>query len=410
LSELAGRKWSPTLINASNPRFRTYRRLFHAGLAPRATRTYFSSIETESEQLLRGLARLSKEENGGGKGAFVKLLRRNAGAVILRATYGWEVKSDDDELVKAIEKAFELGSVLVGKPWMVDIIPALRFVPEWAPFASFQTRARQFREQTLKVGTIPLAFTKEQVAAGTGIECFASKLLSEESAEDRNAEQESIIKEVCSSLYSGGADTTVSGLTSFILLMTLHPEVQTRIQSELDAVVGTDRLPLCTDTANLPYLQAVFKEVLRWAPPARICVPHVLKEDDIYEGYRIPKGTTVIANIHAIMRDSSDFPEPELFNPERFFGKEDEGVPDPRKFAFGFGRRICPGAHFAEQSMLLNMARIMSVFRIEKARGVDGSIVEPSVEWTTNIVSHAKPFECRFVPRSEEALALIGDA
>ena len=105
--------------------------------------------------------------------------------------------------------------------------------------------------------------------------------------------------------------------------MTLHPDVQRQAQAEIDRVIGNDRFPTLDDQSSLPYLDALMKEVFRWnpvgplgkstpsqndgtlspfilktlttrAPPG---VPHVSTEDDVYEGYFIPKGMTVIANI-----------------------------------------------------------------------------------------------------------------
>jgi len=72
--------------------------------------------------------------------------------------------------------------------------------------------------------------------------------------------------------------------------MTISPDVQRRAQEELDRVVGNDRLPDFNDRPHLPYVDAIYHEVLRFAPPANIGVPHALTEDDTYEGYFLPKG------------------------------------------------------------------------------------------------------------------------
>jgi cytochrome P450 len=76
------------------------------------------------------------------------------------------------------------------------------------------------------------------------------------------------------------ADTycqVASALTTFILLMSLHPEVQKKAQAELDKVLGRDRLANETDVgrADLPYLAAVIKEVLRWGPPVPLGRPYL---------------------------------------------------------------------------------------------------------------------------------------
>ena len=79
--------------------------------------------------------------------------------------------------------------------------------------------------------------------------------------------------------------------------MSLYPEVQRKTQEEIERVIGTDRLPTFDDRDNLPYVDAIVKEALRWHPVAPMGVPHMTTEDDIYEGYFIPKGALLLPNI-----------------------------------------------------------------------------------------------------------------
>lgn len=83
----------------------------------------------------------------------------------------------------------------------------------------------------------------------------------------------------------------------FFLAMALYPHVAIKAQEELDSVVGGDRLPDFSDQDDLPYICAIIKELHRWGCPAPIGIPKRVTEDDIYNGYFIPAGTTVIENI-----------------------------------------------------------------------------------------------------------------
>ena len=78
--------------------------------------------------------------------------------------------------------------------------------------------------------------------------------------------------------------------------MASHPEVQKRAQEELDAFVGPDRLPTVEDKPGLPYVAALVKECFRWRSVVPLAVPHLSTEEDEYNGYRIPKGSIVVAN------------------------------------------------------------------------------------------------------------------
>jgi cytochrome P450 len=79
--------------------------------------------------------------------------------------------------------------------------------------------------------------------------------------------------------------------------MALFPEVQHKAQQELDAVLGSNRLPQFQDRENFPYVDALVKEVLRWHPVVPMSVAHTSTQDDTCEGYFIPKGSSVLANI-----------------------------------------------------------------------------------------------------------------
>lgn len=72
--------------------------------------------------------------------------------------------------------------------------------------------------------------------------------------------------------------------------MATHPEVQDQARREIDAVIGTNRLPEFEDRPSLPYLEAVYREVMRWKPVLPLGVPHATTDADIFEGYFIPQG------------------------------------------------------------------------------------------------------------------------
>ena len=78
--------------------------------------------------------------------------------------------------------------------------------------------------------------------------------------------------------------------------MALNPSVTKKAQAELDSVLGGGRLPDFSDQVDLPYISAIIKELLRWGCPTPIGVPKRVTEDDIYNGYLIPAGATVVEN------------------------------------------------------------------------------------------------------------------
>jgi cytochrome P450 len=95
---------------------------------------------------------------------------------------------------------------------------------------------------------------------------MASAMLEEDAELPPAQSQIEAIKDVTGVAYLAGGDTTMSALLSFFLAMLVYPEVQTKSQAEIDRVVGKDRLPEFDDQENLPYVQAVVSECLRWLP------------------------------------------------------------------------------------------------------------------------------------------------
>ena len=85
-------------------------------------------------------------------------------------------------------------------------------------------------------------------------------------------------------------------MQAFFLVMAMYPDVQKKAQTELDRVVGSGRLPDFNDRPNLPYIEAVVKECLRWHNVATLGVPHLSSEDIELKGYLIPKGSSLIPN------------------------------------------------------------------------------------------------------------------
>ncbi|XAR55187.1 Flavonoid 3'-monooxygenase [Bertholletia excelsa] len=144
-----------------------------------------------------------------------------------------------------------------------------------------------------------------------------------------------------------GTDTVAILIEWILARMVLHPDVQSKVQKELDEVVGKSQPARESNIASMTYLQAVVKEVLRLHPPgpllswARLAIT-----DTVVDGYEVPGGTTAMVNMWAITRDPQVWPDPLKFMPERFLADvEDFSVMglDLRLAPFGSGRRACPG-------------------------------------------------------------------
>ncbi|KAG1755525.1 cytochrome P450 [Suillus lakei] len=368
-SELCGWKHILALLPYGD-RFRDSRKNFHRVMGSRAAMDIYHPIEEiETHRFLKRV--LAKPDE------LQAHVRYTAGAIILRISHGYEVTEQNDPFVDLADRALDQFSRSTAPgAFMVDIIPLLAKVPEWFPGAGFKRMAREWHETVEHMVNAPYKFVQDQMAAGIAPKSFTSDLLEGRTV---SAEEDHRVRWSAASLYAGGSDTTVSAIRSIFLAMTLFPDVQKNAQAEIDAVIGPDRLPSFADRHSLPYIEALAKEVHRWNVVAPTAILHCLTEDDIHDGYYIPKGSLIVPNVWFMLNDPQTYANPSEFNPERFLAKDGkEPETDPRTICFGFGRRICPGLHLADASVWISTVMSLAVFDISK-------VVENGVEITPEV-------------------------
>ena len=166
-------------------------------------------------------------------------------------------------------------------------------------------------------------------------------------ARDDDGEQmsnEQVLDE-CLTLFGAGHETTAAALTWAWYLLCQHPDIYHRVQEEVDTVLQ-GRTPTYADLAHLPYCLQVFKETLRLYPPAYGILREPLHDIKI-DGYHIHKGVFVFLSPYTMQRNSAYYPEPDLFDPDRFTPEREKQLPRYTFIPFGAGPRICIGNHFA---------------------------------------------------------------
>ncbi|KAF7188531.1 Multifunctional cytochrome P450 monooxygenase, partial [Pseudocercospora fuligena] len=388
--------WAHVVSLLSNGhRLRASRKHFHSVMGTQQNLPRFLPLqEAESHRLL---LRTLKQPN-----SFLKHIRTEVGSIILKLAYGYTAATDQPDPLIELSNLTHRHAGIGAQPgvWAVDFIPALKYVPDWFPGAGFQRTAKEFRAKIMEAVYRPAKFVEHEMEKGANEPSFLS-VVHEQAGEKLSAEEQDIATYSAHSLYGGASDTTVSTLSTFFLMMVLHPEIQRKAQAEVDSSVGTARLPGIEHRDRLPYLQAIIKEVLRFHPVAPTGLPHLMATDATCAGYDIPKGAMVIANLWGIGRDTSIYTDPHLFRPERFLGDRPEL--DSRTWAFGFGRRACPGKLLAEQTIFLTIARVLAVFDISKPDAEE----EPAVRFEPGMVSQPEPFQASIKPRSPECERLI---
>ena len=160
-------------------------------------------------------------------------------------------------------------------------------------------------------------------------------------------------------------------------LLAMHPWAEARLEAELEEVLG-DRSPTAEDLPKLVYLRKVVDESMRLYPPLPV-MPRVATEDDVVCGRRIPRKSVVVVMPWLVHRHQKLWPDPEVFDPERF---APEAVAARSRYAylpFSIGPHICIGATLALTEILITVAVLARRFRF---RLVPGQAIEP-VAWTS---------------------------
>uniref|UniRef100_A0A4W4FSI1 Uncharacterized protein n=1 Tax=Electrophorus electricus TaxID=8005 RepID=A0A4W4FSI1_ELEEL len=195
-------------------------------------------------------------------------------------------------------------------------------------------------------------------------------------------------------LFTAGTETTSTTMYWGLLYMIKYPEIQAKIQAEIDKVVGSSCQPSMLDKENLPYTNAVIHEIQRMANIIPLNLPRAAKEDTQIEEYFIPKGTTVLGNLTSVLFDESEWETPQTFNPGHFL--DDNGNFRKREafMPFSAGKRVCLGEQLARMELFLFFATLLQHFSFSPPEGI-----EPSLEYRLVVTLIPQPYQLCAVPR-----------
>ncbi|KAH8102190.1 cytochrome P450 [Cristinia sonorae] len=387
--------------------WRAHRRMFHQHFHAAVVQNYRPIQLQQTRALLSWL--LDAPENTR------KRIRQFVTSIVFSITYGKQIAGMEDEYVTLAEVSIEgMSRACVPGAYFVNLLPVLKHIPSWVPGTAARKLVDHYRPYVFEARNKPYDELKDAFIKGVAPPSVATSLIEEVRAKYGETEEEGpndiIAKNVAAIAYGAGADTTSSSSLSFLLAMAMFPEVQKKAQAELDRVLGPERLPTFEDVDEIPYIQAVVMETLRWMPVTPFGIPHAVMEDDQYEGYHIPKGTQLIPNVWAMLRNPVDYPNPDQFMPERFIGKDGNINPDvlnPASIAFGFGRRACPGKHLAMSTLKIYAASVLYAFDISAGVDADGNAVALTNEQVGALISMPNTVPCGLKPRSEAIERLI---
>ncbi|PIL22724.1 cytochrome P450 [Ganoderma sinense ZZ0214-1] len=379
--------------------WRSHRRMFWQRFHPGVVSRQFPLQEDAVRQLLLRL--LNTPEH------FSEHVRYTLSAAMVKSTYGVNVAEEDDKYIATAEAGSATNEILLHAPTALEFFPLslLDHIPRWIPGLGVLHRVKEGRDAVNKARLVPWTDGKALMASSNHFMLTLVSAVVEELShldDDSAAAKEEVAVNVAASAYTAGVETLHSAITAFLLAMSLYPDVQRKVQEELDKVISPNRLPELGDYDSLPYTKATVKEALRWHSCSNA--------HDVYNGYFIPEGSVVMFNAWATFQNPETYPEPHKFIPERYLGGTDQfatGCTDPTTIVFGYGRRICPGRYLADAIMFLYIASILHTFDITPPVDESGNPIRIEPRATTGISSNLVDCRCQLKPRSPGAEFLI---
>ncbi|KAI0641661.1 cytochrome P450 [Trametes meyenii] len=387
-----------------NEHWRKHRRIVTKLLTARAVATYAETLQLEAKEMIHDLMR------DGNSGALPidpsPYASRVSLNVIFGLVYGQRTKSiTDPAATEILRMSREFMNTTGPVSNLVDFFPILQKLPN-----TMARRGRKLNQDILAFNRPYVADIEARLKRGEDVpDCLAKTLLLTREAEGLD-DLDIII--LCAAMLIGGVETTASVQQWFAAHIARCPGIQAEAQAELDRVCGRDRLPSVDDERDLPYVRAIAKEVERFHNPFWLGTPHYSTEDFSYRGYYIPKGTVVIANTWTIHHDSQRYPDPYVFKPERYLddtlsSAESARLPDPTQrdhWAFGAGRRLCPGSILADRQIFLGLSHMLWAFRIEPVPEEPIDLKEYDGASGRSPVS----FRVRLIPRDANVAQAVG--
>ncbi|XP_030303873.1 cytochrome P450 2K6 isoform X1 [Calypte anna] len=311
-------------------------------------------------------------------------------SILLGKRYDYE-----DPTFKRLLELVNKSMRIVGRPSVLvyNMIPVLGFLLK--THRTFIKNIKQIND-FIKVTFIEHLKTLDRNDQRSFIDAFLVRQQEEKGKANGYFDNENLT-EVVRNLFVAGMETTSTTLLWGLLLMMKYPEIQRKVQEEIEQVIGSNP-PRIEHRIQMPYTDAVIHEIQRFANIVPLNLPHETTADVTLKGYFIPKGTYIIPLLASVLRDKSHWEKPDNFYPEHFLDSEGKFVKKEAFIPFSAGRRSCAGETLAKMELFLFFTSLLQRFTFQPPPGV--SITDLDLSPAAGGISSPVTYEVCAVPRS----------
>ncbi|KAK4512490.1 uncharacterized protein ATC70_003191 [Mucor velutinosus] len=362
-------------------------------LSPSSFRRSYATLQEEAQKTVDLLIKKTRQHGSVDPLSFIRF---NSINIILKTSLGQQgAKSLHDPLYRCLmnRDGVYLQYTTIRKPWSWMSHLHRLFSRETSPMNALYAPLQRVIQRARKSDTDNVVKRLD--------------LLKEEYVIDEHN-----IAAITGELLVAGMDALSSATAWTLAILCHHPDVQQNLAREIDSfIIKHYRFPTFDDLPELPYYNTLLKECLRFRPPVYFGIPRKASKDVVCRNYLIPKGSTIVGNIHAISHDNYVVQDPEKFLPERFqydsrtlHAGAYEG--SEAHYAFGWKKRICPGISLAEAQIFNIVTKVMSRCTIEPAIASNGQDEYPNLDDGRSVGATVVPgpFKLRFVERSDRTI------
>uniref|UniRef100_A0A8B9JR42 Cytochrome P450, family 2, subfamily V, polypeptide 1 n=1 Tax=Astyanax mexicanus TaxID=7994 RepID=A0A8B9JR42_ASTMX len=227
------------------------------------------------------------------------------------------------------------------------------------------------------------------------IDCYLSEIEKRRDDEEAGFNTEGLCYSVLD-LFVAGTETTSTTLLWAFVFMMKYPEIQEKVQAEIDRVIGHSRRPSMADRPNMPYTDAVIHEVQRRGNIVPLNVPRMSTKETTLGGYSIPKGTQIIPNLTSVLFDETQWKSPHSFDPQNFLNNQGEFIRPDAFIPFSAGKRLCLGESLARMELFIFFTSLLQAFTFSPPAGSKSTL-----DFEFSVTLNPKPFKMNAIPRIE---------
>ncbi|NXR66615.1 CP2J2 protein, partial [Rhadina sibilatrix] len=313
--------------------------------------------------------------------------------VICAVVFGYHFSDEDKtfhELIHATEKIFRFAGSFVHQmyeilPWLLRRLPG----PHKKVLACYDVLSSFARKEIRRHVERGIPAEPQDF-----IDFYLAEIEKSKEGAKPKYDEENLVY-VINDLFLGGSETSSTTLYWGLLYMVVNPDIQAKVQKELDVVLGPSQSICYEDRRRLPYTNAVVHEIQRFSNIVFVGVPRLCVRNTTLLGFPVKKGTIVIPNIASVLYDPEQWETPRQFNPGHFLDKEGNFVPQEAFLPFSAGHRVCLGEHLARTELFIFFASLLRAFTFRLPEGVTEVNTEPILGGTLQ----PHPYRVCAIPR-----------